>query len=134
MITGYVSYEENGNDDVADGYYYGRLAMIERKASEHGLKSERKRDGADDEVLELEVNLSLRFDESGMVEEEAEGGWNAYEAFLMDLEDSSLGYLLYEVDTEDERRLLESVNVANMSVEKRGEGFAGAESLPAEGE
>lgn len=128
MIVGYASYEHIPNDDVADGYYLGRLAMIERVARKHGLNPERVREG---DTLYLDVRLALPSLETAadLLDAEDEDPWNRYVEFLMELEDSSLGYLEHLVDTTAEKALVEdladtgddSPSLAVVNVTRRGE-------------
>ncbi len=117
MITGYVTYEHDPDaPDFVNDFNRAGLDMIESAAAAYPfIVAHRMKDANDAITLNLHAPTDDEDDEDALVD------------FLRELEDTNLGYLLWETDTEKEHELLRSANTAVLSVEVRGEGFASTE-------
>ena len=118
MITGYVTYEHDPDaPDFVNEFNRARLDMIESAAAPYpAIVPHRVAEGSGTTTtLNLHAPVDNGDDEEDLVE------------FVRELEDSNLGYLSWETCTQKERALLESANVAILSVEVRGQGYASSE-------
>lgn len=107
MIRGYASLCPEDLDETEHAFETARMALIEREADSYpSLRTDRTFD-----VETHYLNVSWQ-----PAPEDADEEDLAH--FIMALEDRNLGYLKWEVDTDQELRLLHSINVANMSAVK----------------
>lgn len=116
MITAYAQRELQDTDEVLADFERGRLGMIERTAEEFGLFPQRDED-VDVEYLNVEVEIDFE----NATDPEIEDLVDRFTVFLYALEDRDIGHLRFEVDTEREKRFLEELNLAFVSVETREE-------------
>ncbi|MDN5698601.1 MAG: hypothetical protein L0G70_11615 [Rubrobacter sp.] len=84
-----------------------RARQVARLADEHGINRRYRRDG-DTTYLDAFVKLPSVESGSGLSDADDER-WTGYIEFLAVLEDSNLGYLLHEVETEAEKALVEGL-------------------------
>lgn len=112
MITSYLPIH---NEEQYEGQYdfeRARAGQVRRIAELHGVKVRLKHDG-DTSYLEAHVRLTTLGTATGEGEDtldrDDEELWSKHVTFLIALEDSNLGYLLHEVDTEAEKRLVEEL-------------------------
>ncbi len=107
MIRSYMAIH---NEQEYEGQYEfeaARARQVARLADEHGIDRRYRRDG---DVIYLDVAVDIPSVESGSCLGDAdEDRWVEYVEFLQALEDSNLGYLLHEVETEAEKALVEGL-------------------------
>lgn len=107
MIRSYVAVH---HDEEYDGQYEfekARARQVARLADAHGIDHRFRRDG---DTTYLDASVKLPSVESGPeISDSDDEFWTAYIEFLQALEDSNLGYLLHEVDTEAEKALVEDL-------------------------
>lgn len=112
MIIAYAGRELQDADRARSQFETGRLALIERVGREFGFDPERELD-IDVEYLNLYVEGDFDNDADPQLEDLVD----RFTIFLYALEDRDIGHLRFEVDDDRERRFLEELNLAFVSVE-----------------
>lgn len=117
MITGYATFEHDPDaPDFVNDFNRVRLDMIESTAASYApIVPHRVDEGDGTTTLNLHAPVEDEDDGEDLVE------------FVRELEDTNLGYLIWETCTYREAALLESARVAVLSVEVRGIGLASHE-------
>lgn len=107
MIRSYIAIH---HDEEYEGQYefdMARARQVARLADEHGINRRYRGDG---DTTYLDTFVKVPSVESGPGLSAADDErWTGYIEFLAALEDSNLGYLLHEVETEAEKALMETL-------------------------
>lgn len=107
MIRSYMAVHREEEYDGQYEFDKARARQVARLADAHGVDHRFRRDG---DTTYLDAFVKLPSVESGSALGEADDGrWTAYIEFLTALEDSNLGFLLHEVDSEAEKALMQSL-------------------------
>lgn len=110
VITSYMPIHDDEQYEGQHDFERARALQVRRTAESHGIPVRLKPDG---DTSYLETRITLERLENGMspadLDRTDDELWRKYVQFLMDLEDSNLGYLIHEVDTTTEYELVEDL-------------------------
>jgi len=115
MIVSYTAIHHDLEDPVGAAFETSRAALIKRRAHARGVSTRMNHDG-DTSYLETYIHLpsleTVSPEDPGQypaMSDADDGLWSSYTEFLMELEDSNLGYLWHEAETISEKVLLEEL-------------------------
>lgn len=107
MIRSYIAIHHDEDYEGQYEFEASRARQVARLADAHGVHRRYRGDG---DTTYLDAFVKLPSVESGSgISDDDDDRWTGYIEFLTALEDSNLGYLLHEVDTEAEKALVEDL-------------------------
>jgi hypothetical protein len=119
MVISYVAIHNDLDDPMRSMFETSRAVLIRERAEIRGVNTRMNHDG-DTSYLEAYIDLSSLQEQAAedigqypTMDDQDDHDWTGYVDFLMDLEDSNLGYLLHEVQTRAEKVLVENLGETN---------------------